>query len=623
MPPPTPAPQDPGTVFDPPAPAAVTGPASYNVIGALVPSTGWGEIELLEGTQAFRAESYNTRTQKRRASDTFQSTDYPVATYYAAQNQSIVDGFNLFYKDACSKSGACKDPGPTRPEARFVLLHKGPRTKAGQCGTRPVLLVHGAAQTADMWLFPLGNDGHGNGYPGQALATGLVQALEATNRCVYAVTFGNFHGDIFSEAIHLANVIDRLKALHPGTQKIDLIAWSKGALAADAYLANAADWTGFSTRTFDAIAAAEAQNVPRYRDDVRSYISLAGPHGGIDLSFRHPTYSQAVANLPAALPMSQSPIAWSWLSAVQCATFGPDAGTNPYAASVCKDRGGTWPDFFSRIVVSNITGLDQNGDVLSAGALAALNQGASGFSFDEYNASIFGAVDQKGRWVSPYHGQLQAIADWRSVHPVPDRSGAEWQGVDPDHTNWFTWITSKLAYNPWNAFVSAGWLDSDDERACRESAYDSSQSACEAWHAYSAPDAADSTNAAGYSRYRLFDAPGIATAIELGGHFIARLKEHGLDARLDSLYVLYGESLGNGSVALERDAESCPTCAPGSDGVVFTESAAGLDQLTQGWSAAKKASDAKQDGVAHSHLELGVNPDVWNLVIAHLQALGN
>ena len=54
---------------------------------------------------------------------------------------------------------------------------------------------------------------------------------------------------------------------------------------------------------------------------------------------------------------------WTYFSAFQCVTFGYHVPwfKNPYAESVCAGSGGTWPDYFRRIYLSNITGLSSTG----------------------------------------------------------------------------------------------------------------------------------------------------------------------------------------------------------------------------------------------------------------------
>jgi hypothetical protein len=603
---------------------------TITVVGAVTPPAGsWGQLELIEGHQKFRSEGYNRRTEKLRSADTFQSADFPLRTYFGALNQAIVDAFNLAYGSACAGgSTACAEPGPTRPAARYVVLHKGPRTAGRACNTSatPVLLVHGALQDANVWLFPNGNDGAGGTFQDAPQLTGLVQALEAANRCVYAVTFGNFHGDNYNQAIHIANATARIRQLHPGT-RVDVVAWSKGVLAVDVYLANAATWTGFGTRFFDQIAAAQAAAVPRYRDDLRSYVALSGPHGGIDLNFRHPIHTLTIPSTSFNAPVGRGPMPWTLFSAMQCVTWGPDSPffENPNAQSVCEGRGGTWTDYFRRIYVSNLTGLDSTGHPVSATSLKTLNTNngapSSTFAFDEYNLSLFGSVNDAGSYVTAYLGQLQATRDLRALHPIPLRTGLEWDTVDPDEERWFPWIDTKLLFNPFNPFIAGGFLDDLDHKRCRTAAFDPKSTTCAAFHAYNTDSNAEGFNAAGYARYRLMDGLGIALAEEIGGHFIQRLSEHGLDPRLRSLFVLFGSGPGAEGTVFETDGRSCPTCDGNGDGVLFEESIAAVTQLTQGWTSAQRSAQAIQESLPLGHLELGATPSAFARILAHLQSL--
>lgn len=622
-------PPDLAPYFDP-----ATGSGSgYRVVGTLQPPAwSWGEIELLEGLQEFRSEYYNHRTEKLRSQDTFQTSTYPLRTYFGALNQQLVDAFNLHYSHSCATASGstCPTPGPTRPEARFVLLHKGRKTAARTCDVNrtPTLLVHGAMQDANVFLFPNGNDGAGNAYGGAAQVTGMVQAFEDAGRCTYAVTFGSFHGDNFNHAIHVSNAVARIRALHPAVPRVDVIAWSKGVLAVDAWLANAPSWTGFDgSRFFERLAAAQAARVPAYDDSVRTYVALSGPHRGIDLNFRHPIHTLTIASTPANAPIGRGPMPWTWFSAFQCVTWGPEVPwfDNPYAASVCEGAGGTWPDYFRRIYLSNLTGLDAQGRPVTAGSLQSLNvaQGLSSskFSFDEYNLSLFGSVDGNGRLVSAYLGQLQAAADLRSLYPIPDRSSSAWSSIDPDEARYFPWLDTKLIYNPFNPWLAAGYLDDDDHRKCRTTAFDPAGSPCVAYHAYNLNQNREGYDVLGYGKYRIIGGLGIAAAKEMGGNFIDRLAQHGLDDRLPSLYVLHGTSGGASPEAVfETDGMTCTSCSVCGDGVLFEASIAAVDQLTQGWSAAKKAADAKQEGVPYGHLEVGATPAVWNKILAHLAA---
>jgi hypothetical protein len=55
-------------------------------------------------------------------------------------------------------------------------------------------------------------------------------------------------------------------------------------------------------------------------------------------------------------------------------------------------------------------------------------------------------------------------------------------------------------------------------------------------------------------------------------------------------------------------------CDPKGDGVLFDVSIAARDQLTQGFTAEEKASKSKQEGVPYGHLDVGVEPTVWQKI---------
>lgn len=625
--------------FDPPVGASYSD--DYAVVGSTKPpSWSWGKIELLEGHQAYRTEGYNLRTEKERWQDTYQDTDYPLQTYYGSLNQQLVDGFNLYYKSPCAGSNgttgapACAaTKSPMRPEARFVLLQIGPKTATLSCDTTktPVLLVHGSIQNGNVWIQPNGNDGSGNTYPDTPHQTGFVQALETAGTCTYAVTFGTFHGDNFNQAINLANAVRRIKTL-TGRPKVDVIAWSKGTIAADVYLADAAKWTDWGTKHFEALAAEQAKRVPAFQNDVRAYIALSGPHLGIDLNFRHPYDNLVIASAKENAPVGQGPLAWSSFSAIQCVTWGflgspQSIYPNPYADSICANRGAVWPDFWSKIYTSNITGLDSTGKPLHPKSLKTLNtaQGlaAADYNFDKYNMSMWGAFDDNGTYVSPYQGQLQVANDLRSYYPTPDRQtgqiGVNWSTIDTDESKWRQWLVIKLAYNV-APIVGGAMLDNTAHTTCRNTAYDPVAFPCKANHAYYNASTADSY-LFGYATYRLMDGIGIKAAMEMGGNFIARLKSHGLNPALDYLYVLHGSAVGTGGTPFEMDGMATPTSAPHGDGVLFDVSIAAQTQLTQGWTAAQKTAKSAQEAMAYGHLDMGVTQAVWTKMINKLASV--
>jgi triacylglycerol esterase/lipase EstA (alpha/beta hydrolase family) len=624
-------------------PATGTGYADgYRVVGSTTPASfSWGKIDLLEGTQKYRTEGYNLRTAKLRYQDTYQDDTYPLQTYFGKLNQELVDGFNLFYKDSCAGAagstgaGACAEKGPTRPEARFVLLQHGPKTAKNTCDTSktPVLLVHGALQNGNVWLYPGGNDGAGNAYPGTTQTTGFVQALEAENICTYAVTFGSFHGDNFNQAINLANAIDRVKTV-TGRPKVNVVAWSKGVLSVDLYAGNVASWQDWGSRYFEQIAAEQAKAVPAFRKDIRTYVALSGPHLGIDLNFRHPFDDLLIYSTAENAPLGQGPVTWGNMSAIQCVTWGfvdsPSSFPfgNPFAYSVCEGRGGTWLDYWNRIYTSNIVSLDIKGQPVYQKSLKTLNteQGlaSSAFQFDKYNLAMWGSIDTSGKLISAYLGQLQAAYDLRPSYPIPNRQNApisdDWSTLDTDETKWRDWLSIKVSFNPASPFGGAGFLKDDSaHKTCRTTAFDPVGSPCKAEHLYYNARTAESYSF-GYARYKLMDGIGINAVMEMGGNFIERLRHHGLSPDLDALYVLYGTSSGAAGSIFEIDGMACPTCDPHGDGVLFDVSIAAQDQLTQGWSAADKSSKSKQEGVPFGHLDMGVTKAVWDKMIAAFKA---
>ncbi|WP_050429224.1 esterase/lipase family protein [Chondromyces crocatus] len=620
--------------FDPPVDERYAD--AHRVVGAIEgPLWGWGTTELLEGFQAFRSEGYNLRTQKLRWEDTYEDASYPLRTFNGELNQHLVDAFNLHYAHGCAgtagMSGAvdCPAPGPTRPEARFVLLHHGPDTAALACDRdrTPVLLVHGALQNGNVWLFPGGNDGAGNAYPGTVQTTGFVQALEAEGVCTFAVTFGSFHGDNFNQATHLSNAVARIREI-TGAPKVDVVGWSKGVVAADLYLADVATWDDWGPKHFERLAAEQARRVPRFDADVRTYVALSGPHLGLDLNWRHPYNNLLIASTEENAPIGQGPMVWSWMKAMQCVSFGYGP-QNVYAVSVCEDRGATWLDYWRRIYFSNITGLDDEGRPVTDMGLGELNaeQGlaASAYEFDKYNLALWGSIDDSGKHVSAYWGQLQVAYDLRSAYPIPNRQddppSYDWSQLDTDETKWRDWLQLKVDYLPTPPFTGAGaLLDDAGHTMCRHTAYEPEASVCEARHVSHDPLNAEEY-AQGYARYRLMGGLGMAAAMEMGGNLIERLRGHGLSPALDSLYVVHGTTAGAPGTAFEIDGMDCPTCDPHGDGVLFDVSIAARDQLTQGWSEEDKATRSKQDGVPHGHLEVGVSPEVWSRILDHFAAV--
>jgi hypothetical protein len=106
----------------------------------------------------------------------------------------------------------------------------------------------------------------------------MATRLDRGLRPVYALSFAHPHGDVFQQAEIIANAIARIKA-RTGAAQVDLVAHSKGGIAAAVYLSNdGGDW---GHAGYDAKGTV-------YRGDVRRAVFVATPLGGIDTSFRWP-----------------------------------------------------------------------------------------------------------------------------------------------------------------------------------------------------------------------------------------------------------------------------------------------------------------------------------------------
>jgi pimeloyl-ACP methyl ester carboxylesterase len=146
--------------------------------------------------------------------------------------------------------------GSDTPASRDVVLHYAKGWEKGQ-GT-PVILVHGSILDATSnWINPHNQEG-------------MVKTLTDNGLRVFAVTFAHRHGDNLLWAEQLANAIARVMEV-TGAKEVDVVAHSKGTLAARAYASNVKKpW------------------MQAYKGDIRRMVLIGGPHLGIDFAFRHP-----------------------------------------------------------------------------------------------------------------------------------------------------------------------------------------------------------------------------------------------------------------------------------------------------------------------------------------------
>lgn len=155
--------------------------------------------------------------------------------------------------------------GDASPNSQYFLLHYAPGWDTGTKET-PVILVHGAGKSGNFFIDPLENSS----------TTGLAQYLVTKGYKVFAITFAHPHGDNYYQSEILSDAIEKVKAV-TNSDKVDIIAHSKGNVPARMYLSNVKKSWGTS-----------------YRGDVRRYIQLGAPNGGIDFTFRNPNMAWSI-----------------------------------------------------------------------------------------------------------------------------------------------------------------------------------------------------------------------------------------------------------------------------------------------------------------------------------------
>lgn len=151
--------------------------------------------------------------------------------------------------------------GGSEPSPGAFLLHFAPGWAQAEHPV-PVILVPGAASSAS-GVFPV-----------------LARAFASDGRSVFGLTFAHPHGDNFQQAEVIADAILRVREL-TGADQVDLVAHSKGGIAAALYLAHGAaqDWGEGRGSTY------AARGTP-YRGDVRRLLTVGTPWGGLDTGFR-------------------------------------------------------------------------------------------------------------------------------------------------------------------------------------------------------------------------------------------------------------------------------------------------------------------------------------------------
>ena len=158
--------------------------------------------------------------------------------------------------------------GAAEPPGSDFLLYYAPGWNTGTHAV-PVLLVMGAADTADREYADPNLGGSGTCGSLSCPSTGLMQYLSGQGYKVFAINFSNPQGDNYQWAQSIADAIEVVRQ-RTGASKVNLLAWSKGAFAARMYVASVAPSWGRS-----------------YQQDVLKLILLGGPNGGLDYTFAH------------------------------------------------------------------------------------------------------------------------------------------------------------------------------------------------------------------------------------------------------------------------------------------------------------------------------------------------
>lgn len=172
--------------------------------------------------------------------------------------------------------------GTDAPHSGDALLHFAGPPK-GDVKKTPVLLVHGANKNGKFFWDP-SEDGSNKG---------LAQKLRDEGHATYALTFAHNQDDNFVWAEQIANAIDKIKK-ETGAEKVDLVAHSKGGVAARIYTSN--------------VRKEGVESTP-YQEDVRRLVLVGAPNKGVDYVFRHPSVNYALLSNSDAAYLN-APVSW-------------------------------------------------------------------------------------------------------------------------------------------------------------------------------------------------------------------------------------------------------------------------------------------------------------------------
>lgn len=162
---------------------------------------------------------------------------------------------------------------------RYFLLGYGKNWSTAAKAV-PVILVHGAGDDMNRaWAHPWSTEtpaaiDENGSTSSKTDDAGLMQYLANRGYAVFAVSFPHTQGNNLIQAQLLADAIQVVKSITGKTQ-VDLIAHSKGNLAAISYMSSMNN--EYSAMNW----------MDDYRGDVRKYIAVASPFKGVDSMFRY------------------------------------------------------------------------------------------------------------------------------------------------------------------------------------------------------------------------------------------------------------------------------------------------------------------------------------------------
>ncbi|WP_280679387.1 lipase [Kitasatospora sp. MAA19] len=243
------------------------------------PGNGWAKVErYLDTTPGFRAEQY------------------------PADGRGDQDGARRTYFG-----------GTGEPYSGRFLLYSATGWDTGGRQT-PVLLVHGANDNVDRaWANPAESGTCG---ASACPSTGLAQYLAGTGHRVFAIGFAHKQGDNLLQAQTVGDAVALIRT-RLGVSQVDVVAWSKGEVAARAYVSSVRPSWGRA-----------------YAGDVRRLITLGGPNGGLDYVYAH-GWSFDLAAWPACGGTANAPSPHLYMTCYGTYTAQPCLGVLPTGGHDC------------------------------------------------------------------------------------------------------------------------------------------------------------------------------------------------------------------------------------------------------------------------------------------------